>query len=98
MNQRPLESIGGVPNLDDHYRKQRIPYGLHGIRCLGHLRPYWIGHGLSRLFPEGRWRVVESPPCLPGWRGDLNSNPLDAARGVATATDETRKLPNTSVW
>ena len=54
VSRRSVESISGVPDLDDHYRKQRIPYGLHGIRCLGHLRLYRIGHGLSRLFPEGK--------------------------------------------
>ena len=28
---------------------------------------------------------------------DLNLRPLDATRAIATATDKTRKLPNTSV-
>lgn len=33
---------------------------LQGIRCFGHVRLYPIRHGLSRLFPEGKWRGIES--------------------------------------
>ncbi len=32
-------------------------------------------------------------------RSDFSDlRPLDATRGIATATDKTRKLPNSSVW